>query len=67
MFIANKLIVSCVFQGEIGLTGPVGPPGQKVHSINCHLFNSLHFIDAVKQLYSLRLYFVKTRRRVLPG
>lgn len=57
-FNANKLIVSCVFQGEIGLTGPVGPPGQKVRDINCHLSKFLYLIDAMKQL---GLYFVKMR------
>lgn len=59
----KKLIVSCGFQGEIGLTGPAGPPGQKVHSINYHLFISFHSIDTMKQF---RLYFVKMSH-VLPG
>lgn len=57
-------VVYCVFQGESGLTGPAGPPGQKVHYINCHLLISFHLIEAVKQF---RLYFVKMRHKVLPG
>lgn len=28
--------ISSVYQGKIGLTGPVGPPGQKVNSFVVH-------------------------------
>lgn len=38
LYVITELRVSYVFQGKVGLTGPVGPPGEKVHS---SLFSSL--------------------------
>lgn len=34
-YVTTELRVSYVLQGKVGLTGPIGPPGQKVHSSLC--------------------------------
>lgn len=39
LYVITELRVSYVFQGKVGLTGPIGPPGQKVNS--SHLSSSL--------------------------